>query len=141
MASSRAAEALVVATLLAAACAEGNAAGSRPDAAATRPDAALGREAAPGSRSGREQAACAPAASGRDAGATPECAACVDRELAARGLNQFGDPPDAMYAGGTPLFDERTGKATDRVEYVLSHHQAIAAACGAIESPGRPTGG
>jgi hypothetical protein len=140
MASSRAAEALVVATLLAAACAEGNAAGSRPDAAATRPDAALGREAAPGSRSGREQAACAPA-SARDAGATPECAACVDRELAARGLNQFGDPPDAMYAGGTPLFDERTGKATDRVEYVLSHHQAIAAACGAIESPGRPTGG
>jgi len=55
----------------------------------------------------------------------------LDRELAARRLNQFGDPPDTMYAGGTPLFDERTGKATDRIEYVLSHQQAIAAACGA----------
>jgi hypothetical protein len=26
--------------------------------------------------------------------------------------NEFGDPADTLYAGGTPLFDERTGKST-----------------------------
>jgi hypothetical protein len=132
MASSLAAVTLVGAALLAAACADGN-------AAASRPDAAPGRSAEPASRSGTELA-CARSAAPRDAGANPECTACVDRELAARGLNQFGDPPDTMYAGGTPLFDERTGKATDRIEYVLSHHQAVASACGAVQPPGRPAG-
>jgi hypothetical protein len=132
MASSRAAVALVVATLLAAACADGNAAASRPDAG-SRPSAQ------PGSRPGAKLA-CAPAAAPNDAGANPECAACVDRALATRGLNQFGDPLGTMYTGGTPLFDERTGKTTDRIEYVLSHQPTIAAACGAVPPPGRPAG-
>jgi hypothetical protein len=57
-------------------------------------------------------------------------AACVDAQLAAKGLNSFGDPPDTMYAGGTPLFDEKTGKSRDRIEYVLSHRPEIAAVCG-----------
>jgi|tagenome__1003787_1003787.scaffolds.fasta_scaffold19374816_2 hypothetical protein len=25
--------------------------------------------------------------------------------------NEFGDPPDTLYAGGTPRFDERTGRS------------------------------
>jgi hypothetical protein len=29
-----------------------------------------------------------------------------------------------MYAGGTPLFDERTGKATDRLEYLMKKFPA-----------------
>ncbi len=62
---------------------------------------------------------------------TPQsaAAACVDAQLAARGLNSFGDPQDTNYSGGTPLFDEKSGKARDRVEYVLSRHPEIAAAC------------
>ncbi len=59
----------------------------------------------------------------------PAGKSCIDRELEKRGLNQFGDPPDTMYAGGTPLFDEATGKRTDRDEYVRAHHPDIAKAC------------
>ncbi len=54
---------------------------------------------------------------------------CLDAQLAKRGLNQFGDPPDTMYPGGTPLFDETTGKRTDREAYVFARHPDIAAAC------------
>ena len=39
--------------------------------------------------------------------------------------NEFGDPEDTMYAGGTPLFDERTGKYRDRFEYILSKHPEL----------------
>lgn len=49
----------------------------------------------------------------------------IDEILAARGLNQYGDPVDTMYAGGTPLFDERTGESIDRHEYVLRQHPDI----------------
>jgi hypothetical protein len=31
-----------------------------------------------------------------------------------KGRNEFGDPADTLYAGGTPLFDERTGKSVPR---------------------------
>ena len=55
--------------------------------------------------------------------------ACVDAQLAARHLNAYGDPPDTMYAGGTPLFDERTGVARDRLEAVFAKHPQIARAC------------
>jgi hypothetical protein len=54
---------------------------------------------------------------------------CLDRQLAAKGLNQFGDPPDTVYPGGTPLFDEKTGKRTDRAAYVFARHPDIALAC------------
>lgn len=36
-----------------------------------------------------------------------------------QGLNQYGDSGDMMYAGGTPLFDERTGKSIPLASYVL----------------------
>lgn len=64
------------------------------------------------------------------AGARPSC---LDAQLAARGLNPYGDPPDTMYAGGTPLFDETTGKRRDRAEYVFAKHPEIARACGAAD--------
>ena len=54
---------------------------------------------------------------------------CVDGELTKRNLNEFGDPKGTAYAGGTPLFDEPTGKSTDRVEYVFKKHPDIKAAC------------
>jgi len=55
---------------------------------------------------------------------------CLDLQLAAKGLNSFGDPPDTNYPGGTPLFDEKTGKSRDRTDYVYSRHPEIAASCG-----------
>ncbi|HLK55547.1 MAG TPA: hypothetical protein VKU00_03235 [Chthonomonadaceae bacterium] len=47
----------------------------------------------------------------------------LDDMIKQKGLNEFGDPKDTMYAGGTPLFDERTGKARDRYDYILSKHR------------------
>lgn len=49
----------------------------------------------------------------------------IDDILAARGLNAYGDPEDTVYAGGTPLFDERTGERIDRHEYVLRQHPDV----------------
>ena len=37
-------------------------------------------------------------------------------------LNRYGDIKDTAYLGGTPLFDERTGKSTDRYEYILQRY-------------------
>lgn len=37
-------------------------------------------------------------------------------------LNQYGDPKETIYIGGTPLFDERTGKSIDKYEYILRQH-------------------
>ena len=54
---------------------------------------------------------------------------CLDQELQRRGLNEFGDPPGMVYAGGTPLFDERTGKRTERDAYVFARHPDIARSC------------
>lgn len=54
---------------------------------------------------------------------------CLDRQLAAQGLNPFGDPPDTAYPGGTPLFNEATGKSMDRAAYIFARHPDIARAC------------
>ncbi len=56
---------------------------------------------------------------------------CLDRQLQEKGLNPFGDPPDIMYAGGSPLFNEKTGESIPREQYVFSRHPDIARACGA----------
>ena len=37
-------------------------------------------------------------------------------------LNQYGDPQDTVYMGGTPLFNEKTGESLDRYEYILRKH-------------------
>jgi len=60
---------------------------------------------------------------------------CLDRQLAAKGLNPFGDPEGTMYAGGTPLFDEKTGRSTPREQYVFTRHPDIARACGVDAGP------
>jgi len=58
---------------------------------------------------------------------------CLDRELKSKGLNPFGDPEGTVYAGGTPLFDEKTGKATPREEYVRRKHPELARACASAD--------
>lgn len=57
--------------------------------------------------------------------------ACVDAWLAARHLDAFGSPEGGVYAGGTPLFDESTGRARSRVEHVYAMHPEARQACGA----------
>jgi len=37
-------------------------------------------------------------------------------------LNRYGDSQQTMYAGGTPLFDESTGKQINRYCYILGNH-------------------
>jgi len=37
-------------------------------------------------------------------------------------LNQFGDESDAVYLGGSPLFDERTGSTLNLEDYVVRMH-------------------
>ena len=76
------------------------------------PDPVLGIAASPASRSDRRSGA--------------SLQACVDRALAARGLNGFGDPPATPYPGGTPV--DATSLA--RYDYVLHRSPAIRAECG-----------
>ncbi len=61
--------------------------------------------------------------------ATPPAQSCLDAQLSAKGLNEYGDPPDTMYTGGTPLFDEKTGRRTAREDYVFEKHPDLARAC------------
>jgi hypothetical protein len=49
----------------------------------------------------------------------------IDAWIEANGLNEFGDPIDTAYLGGTPLFDEATGKYTDRIDYILANHPEL----------------
>jgi hypothetical protein len=37
-------------------------------------------------------------------------------------LNEYGDPKDMVYTGGTPLFNETTGKTMTKYEYIISQH-------------------
>ncbi|MBX5480375.1 MAG: hypothetical protein IRZ16_00800 [Myxococcaceae bacterium] len=69
-----------------------------------------------------------------DAGA----AECVDAWIAEHGLNPWGDPPDTMYPGGSPLFDERTGTRIDRLEYIVRRHPELKARCGLREPASAP---
>ena len=55
--------------------------------------------------------------------------ACVDQWLAARRLDPYGAPVGTMYAGGSPLFDEATGKTMSRLEYVYGKQPAARRAC------------
>jgi hypothetical protein len=43
----------------------------------------------------------------------------IDAWLSEQGLNQYGDAQGTAYAGGTPLFDEKTGQSTNRYTYLL----------------------
>jgi hypothetical protein len=51
---------------------------------------------------------------------------CIDRELAARQLNAFGDPQGTTYSEGSPL---EVAKGANRYDYVMRHRRDIGAAC------------
>ena len=55
----------------------------------------------------------------------PETRSRIDRWIKEKRRNPYGDPPDTMYAGGTPLFDERTGRVKDKYDYILDKHPEL----------------
>ncbi|ATB48365.1 hypothetical protein [Corallococcus macrosporus] len=55
--------------------------------------------------------------------------ACVDAWLQKQGLDAYGNPEGSMYAGGTPLFDERTGERTDRLDFIFKNKPEARQAC------------
>ncbi len=46
----------------------------------------------------------------------------INQWIKRNNLNNVGDSRDTIYAGGTPLFDERTGKREDRIDYIKRKH-------------------
>lgn len=53
---------------------------------------------------------------------TEEQKRLIDDRIRRDGLNEFGDPKDTVYAGGTPLFDMMTGNMRDRYQYIAENH-------------------
>ena len=43
----------------------------------------------------------------------------IDRWLEKNNLNRYGDAIGTIYTGGTPLFNELTGEAKERFQYLL----------------------
>jgi hypothetical protein len=54
---------------------------------------------------------------------------CLDRWLAERRLDPFGNPEGTAYAGGTPLFDPTSGTSASRWDYVGSKWPDATRAC------------
>ena len=46
----------------------------------------------------------------------------IENWIMKNGLNQYGDSTGTVYAGGTPLVDEKTGRTLDRTDYILNKH-------------------
>lgn len=44
----------------------------------------------------------------------------IDAWLLKKGFNRYGDDKSAIYTGGTPLFNEKTGEVIDRYDYILN---------------------
>lgn len=49
----------------------------------------------------------------------------VDRWVRENNRNEYGDPQGTAYAGGTPLFNELTGRQLDRYEYILKKNPSL----------------
>jgi hypothetical protein len=60
---------------------------------------------------------------------------CLDQWLKSRKLDRYGNPEGTMYAGGTPLFDERTGETRDRLDFVYSSQPEAKKACATPPAP------
>ena len=50
----------------------------------------------------------------------------IDEWIRVNELNEYGDPIDTTYLGGTPLFDEETGALVDRYVYIIQRHPELA---------------
>ena len=54
---------------------------------------------------------------------------CVEKWLKGHGLDAYGNPQGTMYAGGTPTFDETTGKSVDRWTLVMKNRPEALQSC------------
>jgi hypothetical protein len=54
---------------------------------------------------------------------------CLDKWLAAQKLDAYGSPQGTVYAGGTPAFDETSGVAQSRWDYVVAKHPGLRRTC------------
>ncbi len=55
----------------------------------------------------------------------PETRKKIDDWIRENDRNEFGDAKGTVYAGGTPLFDMRSGAMKDRYEYILDRHPEL----------------
>jgi hypothetical protein len=60
---------------------------------------------------------------------------CVSVWLRGKGLDEYGSPQGTVYAGGSPLFDETTGKSRTRLDVVYEKHPAAKESCAPIKKP------
>lgn len=51
----------------------------------------------------------------------------IDEWIKKSGRNEYGDPKGTVYAGGNPLFDERSPMPKDRYEYILGKNPDLRA--------------
>jgi hypothetical protein len=49
----------------------------------------------------------------------------IDQWIREQGRNEYGDDKGTVYAGGTPLFNEMTGRTLDKYEYILKRHPEL----------------
>jgi hypothetical protein len=49
----------------------------------------------------------------------------IDKWIKDSKRNPYGDDRNTMYAGGTPLFDEKTGRTRDKYDYILEKHPEL----------------
>ncbi|MFL5344732.1 MAG: hypothetical protein ACJ8AT_08055 [Hyalangium sp.] len=54
---------------------------------------------------------------------------CVDKFAKDKKLDKYGNAEGTLYAGGTPLFDERTGETRDRLDYFYERQPEAKKAC------------
>ena len=53
---------------------------------------------------------------------TDEQKKTIDSKIKQQNLNEYGDPKGTQYMGGTPLFNEMTGRNQDRYDYIVGKH-------------------
>ncbi|RKG61317.1 hypothetical protein D7W79_41480 [Corallococcus exercitus] len=127
--------ALVFSTLLSLAVGCHKNTGESPDAATqtgtVKEELQSDRDAAPAPTATAEAGTKDASAVTYDSGASDRLAleACVDGWLKSHNLDRYGSQKGTMYAGGTPLFDERTGETKDRLDFVLERQPEAKKAC------------
>ena len=77
-------------------------------------------------------------ASGNDADRQTQ-ESCIDKWAQNHKLDRYGNPEGTMYAGGSPLFDERTGETRDRLDYFYERQPEAKKACATAHGPGPDT--
>jgi hypothetical protein len=126
------------------------------DASTPASDSGAGRSAPPGEAlwktkeklEKREEAGTSPTGTGSEKGLTADKTSaggsdavplsdaerqaqenCLDKWLTGKKMDRYGHPEGTMYAGGSPLFNERTGESRDRLQYVYERQPEARKAC------------